>query len=132
MLVQACKAYNGSDNALTLLERGALDLIKAVVTETKDRIQAGIIVALAQHVQSSPDTTQRRFVADLTVLALQNPSKDLHALGGIVGWIKNLGADAAPVLPALKALKVEDEKTAKAITDTIAEIEAKVAAGKEK
>ena len=69
---------------------------------------------------------------EMAVLALQNPSKDLYALGGIVNRIKVLGADAAPVVPALKALKVEDANTAKAITDAITEIEAKVAAGKEK
>jgi hypothetical protein len=132
ILVQACKAWNGQGNVLTLLERGALDQIKTLVAETKDRTQSGIITTLAQHVQGSPDAVLRRFVADLAVLALQNPSKDLHALGGIVGWIKNLGADAAPVVPALKVLKVEDANTAKTIADAITEIEAKVAAGKEK
>jgi hypothetical protein len=69
---------------------------------------------------------------EMAVLALQNPSKDLYALGGIVNRIKVLGADAAPVVPALKALKVEDANTAKTIADAIAEIEAKVAAEKEK
>jgi hypothetical protein len=66
----------------------------------------------------------------MAVLALQEPSKDMHALSNLASWIKTLGADAAPVLPAFKGLKIEDAATAMTITDAITEIEAKVAAEK--
>ena len=74
---------------------------------------------------------QRKFAAEMVILALKNPPADLYALGGIAKAATFLGADAAPVLPALKALKPDYMKdAAKSVAEAIAEIEAKVEAGK--
>jgi hypothetical protein len=129
MLQAACKAWNGAGNVATLLERGAVADIKTLVSKTKDRIQAGIIHSLCSMSVANDKPEQRKFAADMGVLALQNRTTDLHALGGIVNAIKSLGADAAPVLPVLKGLKIEDAATAKTVADAIAEIETKVKGG---
>jgi hypothetical protein len=64
----------------------------------------------------------------MVILALQNPPADLSALSGIVKAATFLGADAAPVLPVLKALKPDYMKdSAKSVAEAIAAIEAKVA-----
>jgi hypothetical protein len=131
MLVKAARAWNGQNNIAILLERGALDSIKALVTETKDRIQAGIVYNLCETAGRSNKSEQRKFAAEMVILALQNPPADLQGLGGIVTAATFLGADAAPVLPVLKALKPEYMKeAAKSVTEAIAAIEAKVAGGK--
>jgi outer membrane protein assembly factor BamB len=129
VLATACKGYRGETYVTQLLERNATETIKALVAGTKDRLQSGIVVALAQ---AATTPAQRQFAVEMAVLALREPSKDPQALGGLAAWIKPLGADAAPVLPLLKGLKIEDANTAKTVADAIAEIESKVAAAAEK
>jgi hypothetical protein len=133
VLVAACKATNGGRHASALLERGALDDLRSLVSATKDRIQAGIVQSLCQtavSVVAKPGW--KAFAAEMGALALREPSKDLQALCVLVNALRSLGADAAPALPALKGLKIEDANTAKIIADTIAEIEAKVTSASEK
>jgi hypothetical protein len=132
VLVAACRGHNGSRFVPVLLERDALNDLRSLVTTTKDRIQVGVISTLCQTAFYGTKPAWKTFAAEMGTLALREPSKDLQALSGIVNAIKTLGADAAPVLPLLKALKIEDAATAKTITDAIAEIEAKVAAAAEK
>jgi hypothetical protein len=129
LLVKAARAWGGQNNIATLVERGAMADIKTLVSETKDRVQAEIVVAVAK---AATTPAQRQFAVEMAVLALREPSKDLQALGSLATWIKPLGADAAPILPALKGLKIEDANTAKTVTDAITEIEAKVAAAGER
>jgi hypothetical protein len=129
VLAMACKGYRGETYVGQLLERNATGPIKALVAGTKDRLQSGIVVALAR---AAATPAQRQFAVEMAVLALREPSKDPQALGGLATWIKPLGADAAPVLPLLKVLKVDDAATAKAITDAIAEIETRMKAAGEK
>jgi hypothetical protein len=130
ILAKAARAYNGLNNITILLERGAYDTIKSLVAETKDRILSGIIYNLCDTAGKSDKPEQRKFAAEMVILALQNPPADLSVLGGIVKAATFLGADAAPVLPTLKALKPDYLKdSAKSVTEAIAAIEAKVAAG---
>jgi hypothetical protein len=128
-LAHAARAWNGNNNIATLLDRGALNEIRTVVSETNDRIQAGIIQNLCSTAVASAKPELRKFAAEMSVLALQKPSADTHALIGIASGVRTLGADAAPVLPLLKALKPEELKdAAKPVAEAIAEIEAKMAA----
>jgi hypothetical protein len=129
VLAMACKGYRGETYAAQLLERNATATLKTVVSETRDRVQSGIVVALAR---AATTPAQRQFAVEMAVLALRDPSKDPQALGSLATWIKPLGADAAPVLPLLKGLKIEDANTAKTVSDAITEIEAKTAAPTEK
>jgi hypothetical protein len=86
---------------------------------------------LCDTASKSDKAEQRKFAAEMVILALQNPPADLSALGGIVKAATFLGADAAPVLPVLKAMKPGDLKeAAKPVAEAIAAIEAKVAEGK--
>jgi hypothetical protein len=135
ILAKAAKAPEGQHNGSieTLLERAAHDTIKSVVTETTDRIQGAIIYKLCSTAAHNGKPEQRKFAAEMVLLALQKPPADLYALGNIVTAATILGADAAPVLPALKALKPDYLKDqAKSVAEAIAAIEAKVAAGEGK
>jgi hypothetical protein len=131
MLVAAARAWNGHNHIATLVDRGALHEIKTLVSETKDRIQAGIIQALCSASVASGKPELRKFAAEMSVLALQKPSADTRALIGIASAVRTLGADAAPALPLLKAMKPEELKdAAKPVAEAIAEIEAKLSAVK--
>jgi hypothetical protein len=129
MLAKAARAWGGQNNTAFLLERGAYDSIKSLVIETKARNQLGIIYNLCETAGKSHKPEQRKFAAEMVILALQDPPADPSALGGMVKAATFLGADAAPVLPTLKALKPAYMKdAANSETKAIAAIEAKVAA----
>jgi hypothetical protein len=133
MLAKVAMVRDGQNHIATLVERGALTEVKSVVAGTKDRIQAGVIQTLCSTAIAGKKPELRTFAAEMGVVALHNRTADLYALGGIVNALKSLGADAAPVLPLLKAMKPEDLKdAAKPVADAITEIEAKLAAAEKK
>ena len=111
-----------------LLERGALDMLKPLVIETKDRVQYNIVQALCRAAGAQNEREVRKFAAEMAVFVLKNPSTDLFALNGLLHGVRSLGADGAAILPLLKAMKLEDANTAWTLAETIAELEAKVAA----
>jgi hypothetical protein len=105
-----------------LVERKAFEALGKLIASATGRQQAALLYPLCQTAKTPEAKAFTVAQVKQKLEAGANPAE----LG--INALPALGADAAPLLPLLKAIKTEDANFQKQIADIVAQIETKTAA----
>jgi hypothetical protein len=111
---------------MALVDRKAFEVLGKLIASAKGQAQGALLYPMFQ----AAKTPEAKTFAVAQVKQKLETGANPAELG--LATLPSLGADAAPLLPALKAIKTEDANFQKQVADIVAQIERQVKEAAEK